>query len=73
MKILDKFSEEQKELLKNNNINIEKDFDEESLEELEDKVYNKMMDNLDKNQDFTSKAEEWEKILDIVVDIENNL
>lgn len=73
MKILDKFSKEQKELLDNNNVDIEKDFDEESLEELEEKVYNKMMDNLDQNQDFTPKATEWEKILDIVVDIENNL
>ncbi len=73
MKILDKFSKEQKALLDNNNIDIEKDFDEESLEELEEKVYNKMMDNLDKNQDFTPKASEWEKILDVVVAIENNL
>ncbi len=73
MKILDKFSKEQKVLLENNNIDIEKDFDEESLEELEEKVYNKMMDNLDKNLDFTPKALEWESILDIVVDIENNL
>ena len=60
-------------MLYNNNIDIEKDFDEDSLEELEENVYNKMMDNLDKNQNFTSKATEWEKILDIVVDIENNL
>ena len=73
MKILDKFSEEQKKLLNNNNIDIEKNFDEESLEELEEKVYNKMMNTLDKNQDFTQRALEWEEILDIVVDIENNL
>ena len=73
MKILDKFSKEQKILLKNNNIDIERDFDKESLEELEDKVYNKMMDNLDNNQDFTPKSLEWERILDIIVEIENNL
>ena len=73
MKILDKFSEEQKELLNKNNIDIEKDFNEESLEQLEENIYNKMMDNLDKSQDFTPKALEWEKILDIIVDIENNL
>ena len=73
MKILENFSKEQKELLDNNNINIEKDFDEDSLEELEEKVYNKMMDNLNNNQDFTPKAIEWEKILDIVVNIENDL
>ena len=73
MKILDKFSREQKILLKNNDIDIERDFDKESLEELEDKVYNKMMDNLDNNQDFTPKSLEWERILDIIVEIENNL
>lgn len=73
MKILNKFSEEQKELLKNSNIDIEKDFDENSLEKLEDKAFNKMMDTLDKNQNFTPKASEWEKILDIIVEIENNL
>ena len=73
MKILDNFSEEQKKLLSNNNIDIEKDFDEISLEELEEEIYNKMMDKLDKNQDFTSKALEWEEILDIIVKIENNL
>lgn len=73
MKILDKFSEKQKKILNNNNIDIEKDFNKDSLEQLEDSIYNKMMDNLDKNQDFTSKALEWEAILDIVVEIENNL
>ena len=64
MKILNKFSEEQKQILKDNNIDIDKDFDEKSLEKLENKVYNKMMDNLDKNQDFTIKALKWEKILE---------
>ena len=73
MKILDKFSEKQKKILNNNNIDIEKDFNKDSLEQLEDNIYNKMMDNLDKKQDFTSKALEWETILDIVVEIENNL
>ena len=72
MKILNKFSEEQKQILKNNNIDIDKDFDVVTLEELEDVIYNKMMENLDKNQDFTSKALEWEKILDVIVEIENN-
>lgn len=71
MKIINKFSKEQKQLLNDSNIDIEKDFNEKDLEELEDNIYNKMMDNLDKNQDFTPKALEWEKILDIIVDIEN--
>ena len=31
-----------------------------------------MMDSLDKNQDFTPEALEWERILDIIVEIENN-
>ena len=73
MKINPNFNEHQIELLKNNNIDISQDFDENSLEELEDKVYNIMMDHLDKNQDFTPKSEEFEKILDIIVGIENSL
>lgn len=73
MKINSNFSEHQIELLNKENINISQDFDESSLEELEDKVYNLMMDNLDKNQDFTPKSEEFEKILDIIVKIENTL
>lgn len=73
MKIDSNFNEHQVELLKNSNIDISQDFNEKSLEELEDKVYNIMMDHLDKNQDFTPKSEEFEKILDIIVKIENSL
>jgi hypothetical protein len=73
MKIDANFNEYQTELLKKENIDISQDFDEDSLEELEEKVYNLMMDNLDKNQDFTPKAEELEKILDVIVKIENSL
>lgn len=72
MKIKNRFDERQLELIVKLNIDIEKNFSKENLEDFEDKVYNKMMDNLDSKQDFTSKALEYEKILDIVVDIENN-
>lgn len=73
MKIKSEFNKQQIELLEKNNIDVSIDFDEESLEELEDKVYNLMMDHLNKNQDFTPKAEEFESILDIIVRIENSL
>lgn len=73
MKIDANFNKNQIELLKNENIDISQDFDEKSLEELEDKVYNIMMDHLNENQDFTPKAEEFEQILDIIVKIENSL
>lgn len=73
MNIKDKFSSRQIELLENINIDINRNYKEEELEELENEVYNAMMDRLDKKQDFTPLAEEYEKILDIVVDIENNL
>lgn len=73
MKINDKFNERQIDLLKKINIDINRDYDEETLEELEDNVYDAMMDNLDKKQDFTPLAEEYERILDIIVEIENNL
>ena len=72
MKIKSKFDERQLELIAELHIDIEQDFNKERLEDFEDKVYNKMMDNLDSKQNFTDKATEYENILDIVVDIENN-
>lgn len=73
MKINDKFDERQIELLEKINIDINAEYNENTLEELEDIVCDAMLDNLDKKQDFTPLAEEYEKILDIIVDIENNL
>ncbi len=73
MKINKKFDERQIELLEKINVDINQDYNENTLEELEDTVYDAMMDNLDENQDFTSLAEEYERILDIIVEIENNL
>ena len=73
MKIKDKFNERQIELLEKIKVDIEADYDKISLEELEDIVYDAMIDNLDEKQDFTPLAEEYERILDIIVDIENNL
>lgn len=73
MKINDKFNERQIGLLEKINVDITKEYNANTLEELEDIVYNAMMDNLDEKQDFTPLAEEYEKILDIIVDIENNL
>lgn len=73
MKISDKLNERQIELLEKINADITKNYNSNTLEELEDIVYNAMMDNLDEKQDFTPLAEEYEKILDIIVEIENNL
>lgn len=73
MKINNKFDEGQINLLEKIKVDINADYDENSLEELEDIVYDAMLDNLDEKQDFTPLAGEYEKILDIIVDIENNL
>ena len=72
MKILSYFGDEQINMMKKENIDITIDFDYDALEELEGKVYNLMMDNLDEKQDFTDIARKWELILDIIVKIENN-
>ena len=72
MKILSYFDNEQINMMQKENIDITIDFDYENLEQLEDKVYNLMMDNLDEKQDFTDIARKWELILDIIVKIENN-
>lgn len=73
MVIKNKFDDRQIELLKIINIDISKEYNKATLEELEDAVYDAMMNKLDKNQDFTPLAEEYESILDIIVEIENNL
>ena len=73
MKINDKFDERQIELLEKINVDVNSDYDASSLEELEDIVCDAMLDYLDEKQDFTPLAEEYERILDIIVEIENNL
>lgn len=71
MKIIDKFLPQELELLKHENIDIDKDYNFDDLEEIEDIIYNKMMDNLNKEQDFTSLAEEYENILNKIIELEN--
>ncbi len=73
MKINDKFDERQIELLEKIEVDVNADYNASTLEELEDIVCDAMLDNLDEKQDFTPLAEEYERILDIIVDIENNL
>lgn len=73
MKIHNKFNEKQKKLLENIDVDIFKNFNEENLEELEDIICEKMTSSLDDKQDFTELAEEYEEILNIIVEIENNL
>ena len=73
MKIDDKFDERQIELLERIKVDVNVDYDENTLEELEDIVCDAMLDNLDEKQDFTPLAEEYERILHIIVSIENNL
>lgn len=73
MKINDRFDERQIELLERIKVDVNADYDGSSLEELEDIVCDAMLDNLDEKQDFTPLAEEYERILDIIVEIENNL
>lgn len=73
MKINNKFDERQLELLKKINVDINNEYNKEGLEQLEDIVCEAMTDNLDINQDFTKLAEEYENILDIIVEIEDNL
>lgn len=73
MKINKEFNKKQIELLNKMNIDINIEYDMNKLEEIEDIIYNAMMDNLDLKQDFTPIAEEYEKILDIIVQMENNL
>ena len=72
MNIKSKFNDKEIALLEELNIEIKADYNNEELQNLENSVYNAMMDNLDEKQDFTPRAEEIEHILDIIVEIENN-
>ncbi len=72
MKIRNEFSLREIELLEKEKIDLDKEYDLDSLEELEEIVYTKMMDNLNKNQDFTPLAEEYEDILNIIIKIKEN-
>ena len=56
MKINNKFNERQIELLKKIRVDVNADYNESSLEELEDIVCDAMLNNLDEKQDFTLLA-----------------
>lgn len=67
------FNREQIELLEKNNIDLDRNYDITELEHLEDLVYNIMMSNMDENGDYTEIAEKYEKIIDVIVKIENEM
>ena len=67
------FSAEQIELLEENGVDLERSYDIHELEHLEDLVYNIMMSLMDENGDYTEEAEKYEKIIDIIVKIENEM
>ena len=72
MNIKSKFNDKEIALLEELNIEIKADYNNDDLQNLENSVYNAMMDNLDEKQDFTPRAEEIEHILDVIVEMENN-
>lgn len=67
------FTQEQIELLEENDIDLDRSYDINELEHLEDLVYNIMMSNMDENGDYTEIAEKYEKIIDVIVKIENEM
>lgn len=67
------FSDEQVQLLEENDIDLDRSYDITELEHLEDLVYNIMMSNMDENGDYTEIAEKYEKIIDVIVKIENEM
>ena len=71
--IKDWFSREQVELLEENGIDLEKTYDIHELEHLEDFVYKIMMSLMDENGDYTEEAEKYERIIDVIVKIENEM
>ncbi|MCI8291051.1 MAG: hypothetical protein HFJ25_02180 [Clostridia bacterium] len=71
--IKDWFNQEQIELLQENDVDLDRTYNASELEQLEDLVYNIMMSNMDENGDYTEIAEKYEKIIDVIVKIENEM
>ena len=71
--IKDWFSNEQIEMLEDNGIDLDRGYDLHELEHLEDLVYNIMMGFMDEKGDYTLEAEKYERIIDVIVKIENEM
>ncbi len=67
------FSSEQIALLEDNGIDLDRGYDLHELEHFEDLVYNIMMSLMDENGDYTEEAEKYERIIDVIVKIENEM
>lgn len=66
-------TDEQIGLMEENNVDLDRDYTLSDLEKLEDLVYNIMMSHMDENGDYTELAEKYEKIIDVIVKIENEM
>ena len=66
-------TDEQIRLMEENNVDLDRDYTLSDLEKLEDLVYNIMMSYMDENGDYTELAEKYEKIIDVIVKIENEM
>ena len=66
-------TDEQIGLMEQNNVDLDRDYTLSVLEKLEDLVYNIMMSHMDENGDYTELAEKYEKIIDVIVKIENEM
>ena len=66
-------TDEQIGLMEQNNVDLDRDYTLSDLEKLEDLVYNIMMSHMDENGDYTELAEKYEKIIDVIVKIENEM
>lgn len=66
-------TDEQIKLMEQNNIDLDRDYTLSDLEKLEDLIYNIMMSNMDKDGEYTELAEKYEKIIDVLVKIENEM
>ena len=66
-------TDEQIGLMEENNVDLDRDYTVSDLEKLEDLVYNIMMSHMDENGDYTELAEKYEKIIDVIVKIENEM
>lgn len=73
MKIKNKLNKNELDLLKKANLIIEdKDYNDDEIMELEEEIADIMLDHLDKKQEYTPLALEYEKIHDKFIEFEDD-
>lgn len=74
MRISDSFTDEEKEKLENIGVELrDREYEISELRDIMDIIMDAVMNNLDEDGEFTELAEKYEKVIDVIVKIENEM